>query len=268
MLRASIRIQQNEVNDLKHREAIRELREKSEVTGSALDVERVKTAQAKREATEKTGAEKKAKKELELAEKKAKKELELAEKKAKKELELAEKKAKKELELAEKKAKEEQKAAAAEAKKKAKEEQKASALEQAAKRRRRDVAEARSSGGASASVPVPAMDGHRSMATFVKQARKAANDADTKYQNRFEAGELSEPERPLMTLLYDDQTIQLFEPLSSIFKDMKCMHMRCCNGRYFITAMSIDNYEYTIRCDAAALENWKAGTLWLEQQRT
>jgi flagellar biosynthesis GTPase FlhF len=157
--------------------------------------------------------------------------------------------------------------------KKAKEEQKASVSERkkAAAEAKKVVAPAMSCGGASASasasVPAPAEAGRRSMATFMQQARKAANDADAAHMERFEAGEMSQPDGPLMTLLYDDHEVQLFEPLSSIFKDMEHENIRYSNRRYYIAAKSADNCEFTIRCDAEALETWEVGAAWLEQQR-
>jgi hypothetical protein len=84
-LRLSIRVQQSEVNRLKHTVAVKQLKERAEASGSAVDAERVQTAHAKRDAAEKIRAEKLAVKELALAEKKRQKELELAEKKRQKE---------------------------------------------------------------------------------------------------------------------------------------------------------------------------------------
>jgi hypothetical protein len=101
----------------------------------------------------------------------------------------------------------------------------------------------------------------RSMATFVKQARKAADDADAAYQTRFDAGEMSEPDGPTVTLLYNDHEIPLIEPLSSVFKDMEC------SRRYFIDAVSVDKGEFRIRCDVDAFEAWEVGASWLEEQR-
>jgi hypothetical protein len=105
------------------------------------------------------------------------------------------------------------------------------------------------------------------MATFLKQATKAANDAADVQAARFEDGELSGYEGPMIWLLYDGTEIQMFEPLSSIFRDMDHEHIRYGNRRYLITGKTVDNCDFAIRCDLEALAAWDVGAAYLEAQR-
>jgi hypothetical protein len=120
---------------------------------------------------------------------------------------------------------------------------------------------------ASAPAPGPAVSVRRSMKTFLNQAIKAANDAVDEQTARFEDGDMCGYVGPMIWLLHNGTEIQLFEPLSSIFTDMEYVRIRYGNCRFIITAKSVDNCDFTIRCDLGAFAAWDVGAAYLEERR-
>jgi hypothetical protein len=71
---------------------------------------------------------------------------------------------------------------------------------------------------------------------------------------------------PMIWLLHNGTEIQLFEPLSSIFTDMEYVRIRYGNCRFIITAKSVDDCDFAIRCDYRAMVAWDVGAAYVEEQ--
>jgi hypothetical protein len=119
---------------------------------------------------------------------------------------------------------------------------------------------------ASAPAPAPAVSVRRSMKTFLNQAIKAANDAADEQTARFEDGDMCGDAGPKIYLLHNGTEIQWFEPLSSIFTDMECVRIIYGNYGFLITAKSVDDCDFAIRCDYRAMVAWDVGAAYVEEQ--